>query len=525
MQNFSISTLDIIILVGYILFIIWWGLKNGKSTDSQSYFLAGRSMKWWIVGLSLFATSISSTTLIGQSGDAYDTGLAVFNYNLTGVIVMVFFAIFLLPLYIRSKVFTIPEFLEKRFDKRSRFYFSAICIIGNIFLDAAGALYASALIIKLIYPAADLQVIILVFAAISASYTIPGGLTSVIKTEIIQAVILIAGSVLLTVFCMKAGGDYFVDLYREGDILSKLIRPMDDVATPWLGLIVGMPVLGLYFWANNQTMVQKVLSARSVDEGRKGLMLNGFLTISTLFIIAIPGLTARGLFPGLERPDMVYPAMIINLMPNGLLAVLLAALLSALISTISAILNSTSTLFTMDFYAAFDKKADSKKLVRIGKLVSLAIIVIASFWAPQIGRFDSLLKYYQEMLSYISPPIVAAFILGIFSKRVNGNGIFTGLITGLVIAAGMLFFRTNIFGDLHFLLIVPFLFGVSLLVMIVVSRFSSAPRTEKLADTTFRREDFVSEVKAMKGQKWYKSYLSWAIILLAISALLWIFFS
>ncbi len=270
MENFAISTTDIIILVAYILFIVLWGLKNGKSGDSQSYFLAGRSMPWWIVGLSLFAASISSTTLIGQSGDAYDTGLAVFNYNLTGVIVMVFFAVFLLPLYIRSKVFTIPEFLEKRFDKRSRFYFSAICIIGNIFLDAAGALYASALIIKLIFPTADLQVIILIFAAISASYTIPGGLSSVIKTEIIQAVILIAGSLLLTWFCFREGGDYFYDLYANSDILTRLIRPMDDVATPWLGLIVGMPVLGIYFWANNQTMVQKVLSARSVDEGRKG---------------------------------------------------------------------------------------------------------------------------------------------------------------------------------------------------------------------------------------------------------------
>ncbi|HHT35252.1 MAG TPA: sodium transporter, partial [Bacteroidales bacterium] len=143
MNSFSISTVDIIILTAYIAFIVIWGLKHGKSSDSQSYFLAGRSMPWWIVGLSLFAASISSTTLIGQSGDAYDTGLAVFNYNLTGVIVMVFFAIFLLPLYIRSKVFTIPEFLEKRFDERSRFYFSAICIVGNIFLDAAGALYAS----------------------------------------------------------------------------------------------------------------------------------------------------------------------------------------------------------------------------------------------------------------------------------------------------------------------------------------------------------------------------------------------
>lgn len=524
MENFTISTVDLIIVVLYIVFIIWWGLKNGKSSDSQSYFLAGRSMPWWIVGLSLFAASISSTTLIGQSGDAYHTGLAVFNYNLTGVVVMVFFAVFLLPLYIRSKVFTIPEFLEKRFDKRSRFYFSAICIIGNIFLDAAGALYAAALIIKLIYPAADLQMIIIIFAAIAASYTIPGGLSSVIKTELIQAIILIIGSIILTIFCFYQGSDYFIDLYKNGDILTKLIRPMDDPATPWLGLIVGMPILGIYFWANNQTMVQRVLSAKSIDEGRKGVMLNGFLTLLTLFIIAIPGLIARGLFPGLERPDMVYPTMVINLMPIGLLAIILAALLSALTSALSAILNSTSTLFTMDFYCHFDKNADSKKLVRIGKIASLVIIVIAALWAPQIGKFGSLLKYYQEMLSYISPPIVAAFLLGIFSKRVNGNGTFIGLISGLAIAVVMLFFRHEIFGDIHFLLIVPFLLCASLLIMYLTSLLSPAPELIKLSDTTFRKADLIEEFRDLRGAAWYKSYLGWAILLLVISALLWIVF-
>jgi len=525
MQNFSISIIDIALIIGYMAFIMWWGFKNGKSSDSQSYFLAGRSMPWWIVGLSLFAASISSTTLIGQSGDAYDTGLAVFNYNLTGVIVMVFFAIFLLPLYIRSRIFTIPEFLERRFDKRSRFYFSAICIIGNIFLDAAGALYAAALIIKLIYPTADLQLIIIVFAAFAASYTIPGGLSSVIKTELIQAVILIIGSFILTIFCFSKGGDYFIDLYRNGDMLTKLIRPLSDTATPWLGLIVGMPVLGIYFWANNQTMVQRVLSARTLDEGRKGVMLNGFLTILTLFIIAIPGLISRGLFPGLERPDLVYPTMVVNLMPMGLLAVILAALLSALTSAISAILNSTSTLFTMDFYSHFDKKADNKRLVKVGKLAALAIIMIAALWAPQIGRFGSLLKYYQEMLSYISPPIVGAFLIGIFSKRANGDGIFIGLLCGFVIAILMLFFKHSVFHGLHFLLVVPILLVVSMVIMYAASFCSKPPEDEKLKDTTFGKEDLLLELKTFRSTTWYKSYLSWALALLVLSAMLWIIFS
>jgi SSS family solute:Na+ symporter len=271
-------------------------------------------------------------------------------------------------------------------------------------------------------------------------------------------------------------------------------------------------------------MVQKVLSARSVDEGRKGLMLNGFLTLATLLIIAIPGLIARGLFPGLERPDMVYPAMVINLIPKGLMAILLAALLSALISTLSAILNSTSTLFTIDFYARFHKQADGRKLVMAGKIASLVIITIAAFWAPNIGRFDSLLKYYQEMLSYISPPIVAAFILGIFSRRVNGRGVFIGLVCGLAIAVMMLFFRNSLFGNLHFLLIVPFLFVTSLLIMIAASRFAAPPAAAKLEETTFRKADLAAEWKGMKTGGWAHSYLSWAIILLVVSAAIWIVF-
>jgi len=525
METFSISILDLIIVLIYMAVIVWWGLKNGKSQDSQSYFLAGRSMPWWVVGLSLFAASISSTTLIGQSGDAYHTGLAVFNYNLTGIIVMVFFAVFLLPLYIKSGIFTIPEFLEKRFDRRSRYYFSGICIIGNIFLDAAGALYAAALIIKLILPDADLQSIIIIFAIIAASYTIPGGLSSAINAELIQAVILILGSVMLTFFCFQQGGDYFFQLFSNDDMLTKLIRPLTDTATPWLGLIVGMPILGIYFWANNQTLVQRVLSSKTIDEGRKGVLFTGFLTMLTLFIIAMPGVIARHLFPGLEKPDMVYPNMVLQLIPTGLLGIMLAALLSALTSTISAILNSTSTLFTMDFYAQFNKKADSKRLVFIGKITSCVIIVIAALWAPQIGKFGSLLKYYQEMLSYIAPPIVAAFLLGVFNKRINGNGAFAGLLGGLVMAIGMLFLKNEIFGNMHFLLIVPFLLLASGIIICVVSLCYPKPALEKLKDTVFTPADLKADFKANQALPWYKNYYSWAAILLISSALIWIVFN
>lgn len=525
MESFSISVVDIVIIVVYLAFIIWWGLRHGKSSDAGSYFLAGRSMPWWVIGLSLFAASISSTTLIGQSGDAYHTGIAVFNYNLTGVVVMVFFAVFLLPLYIKSGIFTIPEFLEKRYDKRSRYFFSGISIIGNIFLDAAGALYAAALIIKLIFPAADLRLIILIFAVIAASYTIPGGLSSAISTELIQAIILILGSIILTVACFMNGGtEYLAGLFASGDLSTKLIRPLDDPATPWLGLIVGMPISGIYFWANNQTLVQRVLSAKSVDEGRKGVMFAGFLTLITLFIIVFPGVIARKLFPGIEVPDMIYPTMIMKLLPAGLLGIMLSALLAALTSTLSAILNSTSTLFTMDFYSKIKPGTDSKKLVKIGKITSLVIILIAALWAPNIGRFGSLLKYYQEMISYIAPPIVAAFILGIFSKRVNARGSFIGLLSGLALAVVMMLLRHQIFGDMHFLLIIPILFAFSMAVIYLVSLTAPSPSGAKLETTLFRTADFRAETAALRKVPFYKNYRFYALCLLvACVAILLVF--
>lgn len=526
MDSITISFWDCAIILLYVVLIIWWGLRNGKSNDAGSYFLAGRSMPWWVVGLSLFAASISSTTLIGQAGYAYNAGVAPFNYNLTGVVVLVFFATFLLPLYIKSGIYTIPEFLEKRYDKKSRYYFSAISIIGNVFLDAAGALYAAALIIKLIFPQADLQLIIIIFAIVAASYTIPGGLSSAISAELVQAVILIVGSVILTVACFANGGtEYLVNLWESGDISMKLVRPLADIETPWLGLIIGMPVSGIYFWANNQTLVQRVLSAKSVDEGRKGVMLAGFLTLVTLFIIVFPGMIAKKLFPGIEISDMVYPTMVMRLLPTGLLGVMLAALLAALTSTMSAILNSTSTLFTMDFYAKMNPKADQKKLVMVGKIAALVIVVIAALWAPQIEKFGSLLKYYQEMLSYLAPPIVAAFLMGVFCRRVNARGAFAGLMAGLVMAVVLLVWKDDIFGNLHFLYVIPILLLFSMAVIYGVSLLSDAPSEDKLETTMFRRSDFKAETAALKGVKWYRNYRTWGMALLAACTLLLVIFS
>ncbi|MGE0078015.1 MAG: sodium:solute symporter [Bacteroidales bacterium] len=525
----NLQTIDLIIIVLYFVFIVLIGLRYRKSKDAESYFLAGRNMTWPIIGFSMFATSISSSTLIGHSGDAYSTGIAVFNYNLISIVVMVFFAWFFLPFYIKSRIFTLPEFLEKRFDKKSKYYFSAITILINIFLDAAGALYAAALVIKLIFPEMEISTLVIIFAVIVAIYTIPGGLSSAIRVDLIQGVILTIGAIVLTIIISAKGGvGYIAERFNDG-ITMKLVRPINDTSVPWLGMIVGIPVLGFFFWGNNQSLVQRALAAKNIDEGRKGVLLVGLLTLITLFIIIIPGVMARYFFPGLEKPDMVYPSLVIKMLPVGLVGFLVAALIAALTSSLSGLLNSVATLFTMDFYKSFNKDASSKQMVMIGRIVSGIALLIAIWWAPQIGtRFNSLLKYYQEMLSMMAPPVVAAFILGVFWKRTNKQGAFAGLMGGAILGLCNLLFKTHfgvsIFGNIHFLLTVPIYLAVSMLIMVIVSYLTQKPDYNAIQPYVWTKEQYMEESIELKALPWYKNYRTLSYILLGLCMLVLIFF-
>ncbi len=526
----GLSWADIFIIVIYFLFIVYLGIKYSKSQDEKSYFLAGRGIGWPVIGFSLFAASISSSTLIGQAGDAYSTGIAVFNYNLISVIVMIFFAWFILPFYIKSKIFTIPEFLEKRFNVASRYYFSAITIIVNIFLDAAGSLYAAAMVMKLVFPEASILSLSIIFAIVVAVYTIPGGLSAAIRVDLMQGIFLLVGSIVLTVYTTYSGGaEYIKELLLEGDLLMKLVRPNDDTSVPWLGMVVGIPILGMFFWGNNQQLVQRVLTAKSVDEGRKGVLLVGFLTMLTLFLIIIPGVMSIKLFPDLAKPDMVYPNLIMELLPNVLIGFMIAAMVAALTSSLSGLLNSVATLFTMDFYSKMAPESSSSKKVKVGKIVSLIVLIIAVAWAPQIGKqFGTLLKYYQEMLSIMAPPIVAAFMLGIFWKRTNATGAFSGLIAGILLGivnvACVLYNGVSIFGDMHFLLTVPFYFIWSLFVMISVSLATPPPPIEKTKNLTFSIDEFKEETLSLKKLSLVQNYRFWSYLLLAFSILILIIF-
>ncbi|MEC3907868.1 sodium:solute symporter [Tamlana sp. 2201CG12-4] len=520
-MEYNLGIVDVTVLVIYFIFIVWFGIKSSKkgSSSTSDYFLAGRNMTWPIIGFSLFAASISSTTLIGKSGDAYSTGIAVFNYDLISVLVMVFFAMFFLPFYIKSGIFTIPEFLERRFDKRSRYYFSFITLMGSTFLDAAGALYAASLLMKLVFPTLSIMELSVIFALIVAAYTIPGGLSAAIKVDLVQGILLLVGTFILTFLAMNNGGlDYLKNLLLEGDYMMKLIRPMNDSSVPWLGMIVGIPILGFYFWGNNQMLVQRVLTARSIDHGRKGVLLVGFLTVSLIFIIIFPAVIGKYLFPGLPKNDMVYPKLVIELMPTGLLGLMLAAMVAALTSSLSALLNSVATLFTMDFYTKFKKEASQKEQVYVGKIVSVIVLVLAVLWVPFISKFDSLLKYYQEMLTYIAPPVVAVFFLGVFWKRINRHGAFWGLIGGAFAAAATIIakvsFNYDLLGDIHFLLKVPFYFVFSVIIIIAVSLLSKADDESKIKDLIWTKKIYHEESKELIGVPFYKNFRVWSVVLI-----------
>lgn len=556
MDDVGLSTLDSAIILVYIVGIIWYGIRKGKQSDSEDYFLGGRSMTWPIVGISLFAANIGSNTLIGLSSSAFQGNVAVYNYEWMAAVVLVFFAIFFLPFYLRSKVYTMPEFLERRYDTRCRYLFSVIMIIGNIIIDMASGLYAGNLILKIVFPEIDSWIIISLLALSAAAYTIPGGLSSAVHTEVLQALLLIAGSCLLTWFCFREVGGWdgmiagLDAMFNSGEIrqspddVLSLIKPADDPQMPWTGLLLGVPLLGFYFWVNNQFMVQRVLSAKDLNHGRWGALFAGLLKLPVLFIMVIPGVVAIVLFSNLDIsflgyqiplenggqalctrlndcPNMTYPVLIYKLLPVGILGLVVAGILAAMASSISATLNSASTLITMDFVTKLRPDIDNKRLVRVGQITTVILVILAAAWAPQIERFSSLWEYLQSVLAYISPPIAAAFLVGLFYKRANARGAFASLLIGYAVSISFLVAKTNDWAPaithIHFLLQVPALLLICAVANIAISASAAPPGEAVVKNYTWSREIFRAETRELAGLPWYQNYRILSVGLLAVT--------
>jgi SSS family solute:Na+ symporter len=475
-----------------------------------------------------------------------------------------------------------PEFLERRYDRRSRYYFSFITVIGNVLLDTAAGLYVGNIILQLLFPGMPSWAIIVILAFAAAAYTIPGGLNSVIQTEVVQAILLIIGSIVLTYFALdKVGGwsatmDGLNQMGADGAFADKGISTADEILSmfrpagqtwqeflmgtggdsfmPWTGLLIGAPILGFYFWANNQFMVQRVLGAKNVNHGRWGALFAGLLKLPVIFFMVLPGTFAILLYTDVDLtainytlangeicqnlrdcPNATYPVLLFDLLPTGMLGLVLAGLLAAMMSSVSATFNSASTLVTMDFVRNLRPGLSSKQLVRVGQITTLILVVLASAWAPQIEKWGSLWEYLQIILSYICPPVAAAFVLGLFWKRANGTGAFISMLIGFVLSVIIIYANSRVdvvadsgdsisgilwfLGSVHFLHMAFYLFVLCTLLNIGISVATEPPDPEKVAHYTWSKKIFKEESEELKGLPWYQNYRILAAILLVITAL------
>nr|MCU0781253.1 hypothetical protein [Akkermansiaceae bacterium] len=316
----------------------------------------------------------------------------------------------------------------------------------------------------------------------------------------------------------KAGGWDAVMAAAPAGHLS-LIRPADDPSVPWPTLFISLPLLGFYFWGLSQAMVQRTLSARDIDHGRWGNLFAAGLNFTVFFVMVLPGLAGRALFPDLDNANRIYPKMVFELLPAGLTGLVVIGFMAAMVSTLSSILNSAQTLVTMDIVAKLRPGMDGRAQVRAGNIAGLVIIVVAAVWAPNIDRFDSVVKYFQQLLSYMAPPVVAVFLAGLFWRRASGTGAFAALLSGLVLAVALLLFGKHTpLGGWNFLYVAPVLFVVSLAVMGAVSVCTAPPSAEAVARYVWTPAFFRAESAALAGTPWYRNYRVLSVALLAVTA-------
>ncbi len=535
----KMPTIDLVIIVTYFAIVLGIGFYFSRSRrTSTDYFLAGRGVGWFAVGASLFATNISSEHFIGLSGSGASTGLPIGHFEWLACLIVLLLGWVFVPFYHRSQVFTMPEFLERRYNSACRMYLTSISIIAYVLTKIAVALYAGALLLKFTV-GWDFYTSAIVLVVLTGIYTISGGLAAVIYTEVVQAFILIGGALMLTfVGLNRVGGFAGLRATLPPDFFD-MIRPMSDPNFPWTGIFLGAPILGIWYWCTDQVIAQKVLSARNITQGRMGSIFAGYLKILPVFILVLPGLIATALYPEITG-DEAYPTLIVRLLPPGLTGFMVAALLAAVMSSLSATFNSSSTLITFDFYKRFHPEASEKQLIHIGRVATGAMVILGILWVPFMKYISSqLFIYLQSVQAYISPPIAAVFLLGVFWKRVNGAGAFASLMTGLVLGGvrfmlevwhGMRPFEQGWIVTLvkiNFLHYAVYMFLICTAVLVIVSLLTPAPAREKLRGLTFATASDVDEqTKLEYGDSTLLRKASWffTIALIVILMSLWYYF-
>lgn len=533
----SFQTLDWVVVGLYfsiILGIALWVLRQ-KQESPTDYFLAGRHVGWFVIGASIFASNIGSEHIVGLAGTAAKSGVVMGHYELHSWLVLLLGWVFV-PFYMRSKVFTMPEFLEKRYSSEARWFLSLVMLIGYILTKVSVTVYAGAVVFQTLM-GIDFWTGALIVVILTGIYTIVGGLKAVVYTETLQTLVLIAGSVTVTVIGMiKIGGWNNLVAIAGIDRLN-LFLPASHPDFPWTGMIFAPPIVGLWYWCTDQYIVQRTLAARDETQARRGTIFAAYLKLLPFFIFIIPGVIAfalsqTGHFQLLEA-DQAFPTLVKTLLPTGLRGLVAGGLLAALMSSLAAVFNSCSTLFTMDIYQKLKPEASERTLVSVGRIATGVVVVSGIFWIPFMKYISGELYHYiQSVQAYIAPPIAAVFLLGLFFKRINARGAMAALVGGFVLGMGRLFteiIKEDLSGilydyaNLNFLHFCIFLFLVCIIVLVGVSLLTPAPTFEKIKGLTYATT--VAADKARSRASWNTRDVVLSMIIIVILALVLLYFS
>ncbi len=518
------------ILAGVAIWVI-----TRKNKNTEDYFLAGRNLGWFVVGASIFASNIGSEHVVGLAGAGAGGKIPMLIYELHAWLVITLGWVFL-PFYIRSGVFTMPEFLEKRFSPGTRWFLSIFSLLAYILTKVSVTVYAGGIVISSLLNI-DFWTGALVTVVLTGIYTVVGGMRTVAYTEAIQAVILVLGAGALTYFGINAAGGWSeVKNSIEPGYLN-MWRSNSDPDFPWLPLVITSSIVGTWYWCTDQYIVQRVLAAKNIQQGRRGTIFGGLLKLLPVFLFLIPGVVALALKNQGElhwdSPDQAFAALLMNKMPAGFRGLVAAGLLAALMSSLASIFNSCSTLFTVDIYKKIRPDAPERKLVNVGRIATAIVVVLGIAWIPIMQNISGVLyEYLQSVQAYIAPPITAVFLLGIFSTRINSKGAMATLMSGLIVAAARLILELfsdsltpgsllYVFANANFLTFAAWFFLFCVVLCIVVSLLTPKPLESQIRGLTYG--SLTAEQKA--DNKASYSWVDVAFSLLVIGIVVYVMIS
>ncbi|UCF63319.1 MAG: sodium/solute symporter [bacterium] len=493
---YDLESWDVIVIALYFAVVILMSLYfvRGQKETPQQYFLSNRNLGWIAIGGSLLAANISSEHFIGLIGYGASQGMAVANFELIAVVPLILLGWWIAPLFLKSNIYTVPEYFGKRFNRIVQLYLSGATLSFYLLVKISISLFAGGLLLKTVFDW-DIYTSTIVILMITGMYTIIGGLSAVIYTSVFQAVIILLGIIILTVFGLSEVGGFFALKQNLSAEYFSMFKSLSDPDFPWVGIVLGAPILGIWYWCTDQYIVQRILSAKSVCAARSGTILTGFLKIFPAFFMVLVGLISVVIFPGIEGEQVLSSLLYSDILPGGLKGLVVIGILAALMSSLAGAFISASTLFTMDYYRFFQPNSSDKKLVLVGRLATITIIAVTILWIPLIKIFElDLFRYLLSLHAYFGPPIVVVFILGIFWKRMNSKAAIWTLVGGGALGLSTLLMKWFNLGeslnltylnwllslnDLYFA-IVLFLFAS--LIAVSISLFSKSRLSSKIQE-------------------------------------------